>query len=76
VALWYGIVGPKNLPAAIVERLNGEINKLLTRKDAPAKLEADGTYVAGGSANEFGTAIEREIVLWRGVVGKLGIKVE
>jgi len=30
---WYGIVGPANLPAPIVARLNEEINRMLASAD-------------------------------------------
>lgn len=76
VTLWYGLIGPKGVPPAIVERMNTEVNKILQSKETPAKLEIDGTYVAGGSAQQFGTIIGQEITQWRGVVTKLGIKID
>lgn len=76
VALWYGVIGPKGMPPEIVQRLNTEINKILASKETGPKLEADGTYVAGGSAAQFGAAIAREITQWHGVVARLGIKLD
>jgi tripartite-type tricarboxylate transporter receptor subunit TctC len=76
VALWYGIIGPKGLPQPIVDRMNTEVNKILNRPETPSKLEADGTYVAGGSAAQFGAIINKEIAQWHGVVSKLGIKID
>jgi tripartite-type tricarboxylate transporter receptor subunit TctC len=76
VTLWYGLIGPKGLPPAVVERMNAEVNKILQRKETPAKLEVDGTYVAGGSAQQFGSIINQEITQWHGVVTKLGIKID
>lgn len=76
VTLWYGLVGPKGVPPAIVERMNAEVNKILEKKETPAKLEIDGTYVAGGTPQQFGTIIGREITQWHGIVGKLGVKID
>ena len=33
VVLWHGLVGPKGLPRAIVDRVNGDLNKALTTSE-------------------------------------------
>jgi tripartite-type tricarboxylate transporter receptor subunit TctC len=76
VTLWYGLIGPKGLPPVIVERINTEVNKVLVRKETPAKLEIDGAVPAGGTTAQFQAVLRREIDLWRGVVTKLGVKPE
>ena len=38
---WYGIVGPANLPAPIVKRLNDEINKLLATPELRERLSGE-----------------------------------
>ena len=59
VTLWYGLIGPKGLPADIVARINTEVNKVLNLKETPAKLEVDGASTAGGSAAQFHGIISR-----------------
>lgn len=76
VTLWYGLIGPKGLPAEIVQRINSEVNKILQTRETAAKLEIDGASPAGGSAAQFQAIIRREIGVWRSVVGRLGIKPE
>ena len=39
---WYGLWGPKNLPAEISDKLQAEIAKLLALPDAKARLNALG----------------------------------
>ena len=36
--LWHGLIGPKNLPRPIVDRLNSDLNKILQNKDMQDKL--------------------------------------
>jgi len=74
--LWYGIIGPKGLPADIVKRMNAEVNKVLAMKETPAKLEVDGAMPGGGSPAEFQQTIAREIPKWRNIVNKVGVKPE
>ena len=76
VILWHGLVGPKGLAQPIVERVNGELNKSLKAKDMEDKLAADGVSPAGGTAQQFGALIKRDIDTWRKVVQTAGVKAE
>ena len=76
VVLWHGLVGPRGLPRAIVERVNGELNKALKAKDMEEKLATDGVSAAGGTPEEFGAIIKRDIDVWRKVVQMAGVKAE
>lgn len=73
---WQGIVVPKKTPGVIVDRLNGEILKVLA---APAMIEvlgAQGLDAAGGTPAQFDKLIREEIVKWRKLVQAAKIKAE
>ena len=74
--LWHGLIGPKGMPASIVERINGEVTRVLELKEAASQLQNDGVTPAGGTPESFRAAIRREIELWRKVVRDAGIKAE
>ena len=74
--LWHGLIGPKNLPRPIVDRLNSDLNKILQNKDMQDKLAGDGVTAAGGTPEQFGTTIKRDIDTWRQVVQKAGVKAD
>ncbi len=76
VLLWHGLIGPKNLPRPVVERVNAEVNKILKIKETAAQLETDGVAPAGGSDQQFRDQIAKEIALWKNVVAKTGVKVQ
>lgn len=76
VVNWHGLVGPRNLPRPIVERVNGEVNKLLASRDLQEKLAADGVSPAGGTPEQFGVFIRNDIAKWRKVVQRSNIKAE
>lgn len=73
---WQGIVVPKKTPGVIVDRLNGEILKVLA---APAMIEvlgAQGLDAAGGTPAQFDKLIREEIVKWRKLVQAAKIKAD
>jgi tripartite-type tricarboxylate transporter receptor subunit TctC len=73
---WYGIVAPAGLPAALVARLNAEINKALALPDVAQQLAIEGATPVPGSPQAFGDLIRREIPRWAEVVKAGNVKVE
>jgi tripartite-type tricarboxylate transporter receptor subunit TctC len=76
VILWHGLVGPKGMPKAIVDKLNLELNEVLKAKEMEEKLSADGVSPAGGSPEQFKRLISADIERWRKVVQHANVKVE
>ena len=76
VVLWHGLIGPKGLPRAIVERINGEAMKTLKLKETEQQLQNDGVAPAGGTPEQFRKVIEQEIGVWRKVAADAGVKAE
>ena len=74
VVLWHGLIGPKGMPAPVVGRINGELNKALKAKDMEERLAADGVAPAGGTPEQFMTEIRKGIEVWGRVVKKIGLK--
>jgi tripartite-type tricarboxylate transporter receptor subunit TctC len=61
---WYGIVGPANLPAPIVKRLNEEINKLLESPELRERLSAEALEPMPMSPEQFGQYMRDDIARW------------
>ena len=76
VVLWHGLIGPKDLPKAVVDRISSEVNKTLKQKEATAQLETDGVAPAGGTPAQFAVQIKKEIGVWRKVAADAGVKAE
>jgi tripartite-type tricarboxylate transporter receptor subunit TctC len=72
----YGVGAARNTPAAIVDRLNKEINTILADAAAKARLADLGMTAVGGSAADFGKAIAAETERWGKVVKFSGAKVD
>jgi tripartite-type tricarboxylate transporter receptor subunit TctC len=73
---WFGIAAPKHTPAAIVDKLNREINAALADATIKTRLVNLGGIVTPGSAADFGKFIADETEKWARVVKSAGIKAE
>jgi tripartite-type tricarboxylate transporter receptor subunit TctC len=76
VTLWHGLIGPKGLPREVVDRINGEVTKVLKLKETADLLQSDGVAPAGGTPAEFHALIRKEIEVWRKVAADANVKVE
>jgi tripartite-type tricarboxylate transporter receptor subunit TctC len=74
--VWYGMLFPANVPRAIVNKANAEINRVLKSPALSQRFAAAGLEAAGNTPEEFTKMIGAEIVRWRKVVDASKIKVE
>jgi tripartite-type tricarboxylate transporter receptor subunit TctC len=71
-----GIGAPKGTPAEIVDRLNREINAVVSSPEIAARLDGLGSEPFAGSPSDFGRLIADEADKWGKVVRFAGLKVE
>ena len=76
VSSWYGIFGPKDMPAAIVQFLYGEFAAITDNRDAREKLVAAGLEVAGAPPEKFAAYVQSEVTKWTKVIHTAGIRLE
>lgn len=72
---WIGLVGPKGMPPAVVERLNAEINAGLADRTIQARFADLGASVLPGTADAFGQFIRDETAKWGKVIKAANIKI-
>lgn len=65
---WYGAVMPAGTPAAIIAKLNAEINRILKMPDIRERLASLGADPVGGSPEQFGGSIKSEVAKFTKVV--------
>jgi tripartite-type tricarboxylate transporter receptor subunit TctC len=71
---WFGIGAPRNTPAAVIDRLNKEINDALIDPEIKAKLVDLGDVPLSGSAADFGQFMAAETDKWAKVVTSMGLR--
>ena len=75
-SLWMAVISPAATPAAIINRLNRELNAVLQSRDVQAALTAQGVEPEPGTSEELRARIRGDIEKWRGVVTRAGITAE
>ena len=73
---WGGMVAPAKTPAAVITRLNREINEILKQRDVVDALIKDGTVPIPDTAEQFGAYIKADLEKWTVVVRTAGIKAD
>lgn len=70
------ILAPVKTPAAIVQRLNQEIQRVLAQPDVAQKFKEFGQRVQGGSVEQSQDFLKNEIVKWGRVVSEARISLK
>jgi tripartite-type tricarboxylate transporter receptor subunit TctC len=76
VSVWWGVMGPANIPKEIVARLNQEIVAALASAEMKERLEALTAQAIGGTPEQFAAFFRDELARWAGVVKASGAKVD
>ena len=76
VSGWFTLHAPKGTPAAILQRLNTEVNLAMQQPDVIAKFREFGIYVTPGSVADAARFVKSEQALFGGVIKTLGLKPE
>ena len=76
VETWYGMFAPAGTPAAIVSRVNRDLNDFLKQPDMRDVLEKQGLVAVGGTPEVMGERVKKELAAWTRVVKAAGIKAD
>jgi tripartite-type tricarboxylate transporter receptor subunit TctC len=73
---WFGVVAPAGTPAAVINRLSAELDRIVHEPDTIKEIAATGGEPVGGSPATLGALIQAEIPKWIRVAKEAGIRVE
>ena len=73
---WYALLAPAGTPAAVISRLNSEVNALLGDAAIRDALVKQGFNPAGGAPERLASQLRAEQERWRRIVEQAGIKAE
>ena len=73
---WYGVLAPAATPRAIIERLNGELVRILRLPDVQQRLRNEAYDVIADTPDQFAAAIRAEIAKWAPIVKQAGLRAE
>ena len=73
---WYGVLVPAGTPADIVNKLNGELVKIMQLPDLRARIESEGSITGGTTPQQFSVHMRDEAVKWAKVVEVSGARAD
>ena len=73
---WNGLLAPAGTPKPVIDKLNGEIVRILRTREVTNQLKEQGIDVVGDTPEEFAAIILADIAKWREIITAAGIKIE
>jgi tripartite-type tricarboxylate transporter receptor subunit TctC len=76
VETWYGAFVPAATPAAVIRKVNSDINAVLKDAQIREAIEKQGMTPVGGTPQRLGDLVKNELPRWNRVVSAAGIKAD
>jgi tripartite-type tricarboxylate transporter receptor subunit TctC len=73
---WVGLFAPKGTPKAVIDRINGEVLKVLALPDVRTRFTDTGVEPGGSTPAEFLARIRQDAARFKKVVEAAGVKTE
>jgi tripartite-type tricarboxylate transporter receptor subunit TctC len=74
--IWLGLMAPAGTPRAVLDRLNGEVNRILQAPDVKEAWAKQGAFPMGMSIDQFDKFLREEIVKWAKAVKASGARAD
>lgn len=75
-SLWYAFIGPANIPADIVQKLNTEIAAAIRLPEVRDRLSGEGVDARSSTPNELARLMASDVKRWAGVIQRIGVRVD
>jgi tripartite-type tricarboxylate transporter receptor subunit TctC len=75
-ALWFGLHAPAGTPAAVIERLASELQKVLADPEVRRQLSDQTVEAVASTPAQFAGTIASESAKWSKVINTAGIKID
>jgi tripartite-type tricarboxylate transporter receptor subunit TctC len=73
---WFGVYGPKGLPADITTRVNAALNQALQDPEVKDRLARLGIEPVGGTPQQFAAMLEKDRAKWKKIITERHITAE
>lgn len=74
---WYGVFAPAGTPASIVQRLNMEINRILTTDDVVQKFaQQNMPRPSTPTVSQFAAVVREDVSAWQGLAKVANLRIE
>jgi len=73
---WFGLYGPKNLPADLVGKINASVNAALADSEVKERFARLGAEPAGGTPQAFAAMVKLDTGKWKKIITERKLFVE
>jgi tripartite-type tricarboxylate transporter receptor subunit TctC len=73
---WGGVMAPAGTPAPVIQKLNGELVRILKLPDVRERMTGLGADIVAGSPAEFAAYLQEEIAKWGTVAKQAGVRLD
>jgi tripartite-type tricarboxylate transporter receptor subunit TctC len=74
--IWFGLLGPKGMDPAVVERINGAVRQVLETPEIAARLTNAGNTVRIETPQQFRETVRTDRARWAQVVRQAGVTID
>jgi tripartite-type tricarboxylate transporter receptor subunit TctC len=74
--VWFGVFGPRGIPAEITQKLNAEINAVLKSPEFLERLRVLGYDAGGGTPADFAKVVATDTAKWAKLIKERKITIE
>ena len=76
VVTWFAIVAPPKTPAAVVDKVNADVNEALRERDVRERLAKLSAEPIGGTPQATAAYMREEIERWHNVIKAANVKLD
>lgn len=76
VSPWFGLFAPAKTPAAVIRRINQDVQEVLKNKDVIERFNAQGADVLITQPTEFAGMLKKDLAKWAVVVKASGAQID
>ena len=73
---YYGVLGPKGLPKAVVDKVSAAVKKTLEDANVRKRIEDTGSLIVANTPEQFAAQMKAELEVYKSVVAKQALKLE
>lgn len=73
---WFGLFAPAKVPAAVVRKINADVNELLKSRDVVERFMAQGAEPLATDPQQFAQMLHADIATWGQVVKASGASID
>jgi len=74
--IWLGLMAPAGTPRPVLDKLNAEVNKIISAPEVKETWAKQGAVPMGMPVDEFGKFLREDIAKWAKLVKTTGMKVD